>query len=186
MSDTVTNILALVERRGHEAYGAEPVSQDEHAVQSAMLAEAAGASPALVTAALLHDIGHMVSAEGERAAERGIDALHERIGQKYLRRWFGPDVTEPVFLHVAAKRYLCATEPAYRAALSPASERSLMLQGGPFTSDEVAAFLAGPHAQAAIALRRWDDEAKVPGLPLTPLAQFAPFHSRRVGVTVHR
>jgi len=84
-------------------------------------------------------------------------------------------VTEPVFLHVAAKRYLCATEPAYRAALSLASERSLMLQGGPLTPDEVSDFLASPYAEAAVALHRWDNEAKVPGLPLTPLTQFAPF-----------
>ena len=128
-----------------------------------------------VAAALLHDIGHMVSAEGEHPAERGIDALHERIGQKYLRRWFGPDVTEPVALHVAAKRYLCAAEPDYRAALSPASERSLMLQGGPFTPSEMTAFLQGPYSEAAIALRRWDDGAKVPGIDLTPLKHFEPF-----------
>jgi phosphonate degradation associated HDIG domain protein len=174
MSDVVDDIMTIVETRGHTAYGAEAVSQYEHAVQSAMLAEQAGSPPALIAAALLHDIGHMVSAEGERSAERGVDAMHERIGQKYLRRWFGPDVTEPVALHVAAKRYLCAAEPAYRAALSPASERSLMLQGGPFTPSEMAAFLQGVHAEAAIALRRWDDEAKVPGLPLTPLVHFEP------------
>jgi len=174
MIDPVETILEIVDRRGHAAYGAEPVSQYEHAMQSAMLAEAAGADAALITAALLHDIGHMVSAEGERSAERGLDGLHERIAQKYLRRWFGPDVTEPVALHVAAKRYLCAVEPDYRAALSPASERSLMLQGGPFTPDECETFLAGPHAQAAIDLRRWDDAAKIPGLPMPPLAHFAP------------
>lgn len=175
MTDVVYDIMTIVETRGRAAYGAEAVSQDEHAVQSAMLAERAGSLPALVAAALLHDIGHMVSADGEHPAERGIDALHERIGQKYLRRWFGPDVTEPVALHVAAKRYLCAAEPDYRAALSPASERSLMLQGGPFTPSEMTAFLQGPYSEAAIALRRWDDGAKVPGIDLTPLKHFEPF-----------
>jgi phosphonate degradation associated HDIG domain protein len=175
MGDVVDDILDLVATRGRAAYGREPVSQYEHALQSAMLAEEAGAEAPLIAAALLHDIGHMVHVDGERPAERDIDALHEKIGQKYLRRWFGPDVTDPVLLHVPAKRYLCATERGYRDALSPASEHSLILQGGPFTAAEVAEFLSHPHARAAIALRRWDDEAKVPDMELTPLEHFAPF-----------
>ena len=175
MSDTVTDILALVERRGHEAYGAEPVSQYEHARAECDAGAGRLRQPGTDHGGAAARHRPYGERRRERAAERGVDGLHERIGQKYLRRWFGPDVTEPVFLHVAAKRYLCATEPAYRAALSPASERSLMLQGGPFTPAEVTTFAAGPHAAAAVALRRWDDEAKVPGLPLTPLAGFAGF-----------
>jgi predicted HD phosphohydrolase len=146
-----------------------------------MLAEAAGASPALISAALLHDIGHLVEDDDALAAKRGIDAVHELVGATYLRGVFPPEVSEPVALHVPAKRYLCAVEPGYRAALSPASEHSLLLQGGPFTAAEATAFHAGPHAEAAIALRRWDDEAKVPGLALAELAHFRPILLRALG-----
>jgi phosphonate degradation associated HDIG domain protein len=172
MNAVVDELLALLETRGRAAYGKEAVSQHEHAVQAAMLAEAAGAPPALITAALLHDIGHLVEDDDFLAAERGIDAVHELVGATYLRGVFPPEVSEPVAFHVPAKRYLCAVEPGYRAALSPASEHSLILQGGPFTEDEAKEFAAGAHSKSAIALRRWDDEAKVPGLSLTPLAHY--------------
>jgi phosphonate degradation associated HDIG domain protein len=174
MTQIIDELLALLEVRGRAAYGREAVSQHEHAVQAAMLAEAASAGPALIAAALLHDIGHLVEDSDALAAERGIDAVHELVGAHYLRGVFPPAVSEPVALHVPAKRYLCATEPGYRAALSPASEHSLMLQGGIFSSAEAALFKAGPHADAAIALRRWDDEAKIPGLKLTALEHYRP------------
>ncbi|MBV9785475.1 MAG: HD domain-containing protein [Acidisphaera sp.] len=173
-ADIVSDLLDLVAERGRAAYGREAVSQYEHAVQTALLAEQAGATPELITAALLHDVGHMIHDEGERPAEHDIDALHEGLGEAYLRRWFGAAVTEPVRLHVAAKRYLCAVDVRYRARLSPASEHSLRLQGGPFEAAAATAFRAGPHAEAAIALRRWDDEAKVPGLAMPDLRHFEP------------
>jgi len=172
MSKVVDALLEVLETRGRAAYGKEAVSQHEHAVQTAMLAEAAGASSALITAALLHDIGHLVEDDDALAAEHGIDAVHEIVGANYLRGVFPPEVSEPVALHVPAKRYLCAVESGYRASLSPVSEHSLMLQGGPFTEAEAEAFRAGPYAEAAIALRRWDDAAKVPGLVLTGLAHY--------------
>lgn len=165
MSELRATLADLFERRGGAGYSLEPVTQAEHALQSALLGEAEGAPASLVTAAFLHDIGHMLSADGEAAAfKRGIDGLHEKIGGKWLARWFGPEVTEPIALHVDAKRYLCATEPGYFERLSPVSVRSLELQGGPFTPAEADEFIARPFATEAVRLRRWDERAKVEGL----------------------
>ena len=136
----------------------EPRTADE--LQSAALAEAAGAAPAVVAATLLHDLGHLVHGLADDAADHGIDTAHEEVAARWLARWFGPEVVEPIRLHVAAKRYLCATEPGYLARLSPASVLSLSLQGGPLTDADSAAFAALPHAAAAVELRRYDDEGK--------------------------
>ncbi len=156
-------ILEVLETSGAEQYGDEAVSQLQHALQCAHLAECSGAPDSLAVAALLHDFGHLIHKFGEDAAMRGIDDRHETLGRKYLARWFDEDVTAPIGLHVDAKRYLCATEPAYFDTLSPASVRSLELQGGPFSEAEAAAFIARPHAQDALAVRRWDEQAKDPG-----------------------
>lgn len=169
ISDT---IIGLFEARGATAYHGEAVSQAEHALQAAHQAETEGAADSLVVAALLHDVGHLVHGLDEDIAERGIDGRHEDAGAAWLERHFGPEVIEPVRLHVAAKRYLCATEPAYRAGLSPASKLSLELQGGPFNDEEAAQFSASRHAHDAVRLRRWDDMAKVPGLPVPGLAHY--------------
>ena len=155
-------ILEILETSGAAQYGDEAVSQLQHALQCAHLAECSGASDSLVVAALLHDFGHLIHKLGEDAARRGIDDRHEALGRKYLARWFGEDVTAPVGLHVDAKRWLCATDPAYFDTLSPASVRSLELQGGPFTEAGAAAFIAQPYAQDALAVRRWDEQAKDP------------------------
>jgi phosphonate degradation associated HDIG domain protein len=160
----VDEILRIFETRGHAEYHGESVSQREHALQSAYLAEQEGAPDALVVAALLHDIGHLIHGLAENGDELGFDARHEDAGEAFLSRWFGPEVVAPVKLHVAAKRYLCAVDPAYRAGLSPASERSLMMQGGPLTAEEASAFEAHPQSREAVRLRLWDDRAKVPGL----------------------
>jgi phosphonate degradation associated HDIG domain protein len=169
--DTITELFTT---RGHAEYHGEAVTQEEHALQAAHLAEKEGADDALVAAALLHDVGHLLHRFGEHAAEHGVDDRHEQLGRAWLARWFCPAVAEPVRLHVAAKRYLCATDPAYAAKLSPASRLSLELQGGPFTPAEAAAFEADPHHAAAVRLRRWDDAAKVPGLAVPPLAHYCP------------
>jgi len=174
----VDQVCELFATKGHAAYVGEPVSQLEHALQTAYHAEKSGAGDALVAAALLHDIGHLLHKLPEDAADHGIDTRHEQIGQAWLARHCAADVTEPVRLHVAAKRYLCATDPAYLAQLSPASVQSLGLQGGPFTADEVRRFEENPHYQAAVALRRWDDLAKVPGLEVPPLAHYRPLLTR--------
>jgi len=168
----VDEIFALFESRGDEAYFGEPVSQTEHALQAAHQAEQEGAPDALVVAALLHDIGHLVHGLDERIADRGMDGHHEAVGEAWLSRHFGPEVAEPVRLHVAAKRYLCAVDPAYRNQLSPASVQSLALQGGPLSERLVQEFERNPHCRAAIRLRRWDDMAKVPGLAVPGLEHY--------------
>lgn len=165
-------ILQIFAERGEAAYFGEAVSQSEHALQAAHLAEQEGAAPALVVAALLHDIGHLIHGMDENIADQGIDARHEEAGQVWLARYFGPEVTEPVRLHVAAKRYLCTTDLNYLAALSPASVRSLALQGGPFSDSEVAEFEKSPFFREAVRLRRWDDTAKVPKLPVPGLEHY--------------
>jgi predicted HD phosphohydrolase len=139
-----------------------------------LLAEQAGCDSALVTAALLHDIGHMVHNLGEDPASEGVDDQHEALGSVFLERWFGSAVTEPVRLHVSAKRYLCATEAGYFGRLSPDSVRSLELQGGPMSLAEVADFQALPHYNAAVRLRRFDEEAKVKGLKVPGVDHFLP------------
>lgn len=153
---SLAEIEALFARRGGDHYG-EGVSQIEHALQCAGLAEAAGASPAIVAAALLHDVGHLL--EAEDAANEG-DRRHERSGAALLARLFGAEICAPIALHVAAKRYLCAIEPAYQAGLSAASQASLALQGGPFDENGVRAFQRRRNWRAAVAVRRFDDGGK--------------------------
>jgi phosphonate degradation associated HDIG domain protein len=157
-------IILIFAERGSEEYHGEAVSQYEHAVQSAALAVADDAPESLIVAALLHDIGHLTHNEGEDAAHRGIDTRHEDDAEAWLGDFFGPEITEPIKLHVAAKRYLTAVEPEYLAGLSPASQKSLELQGGPFNDEERAEFEQHPFYAEAVRLRRWDDQAKVPGL----------------------
>jgi phosphonate degradation associated HDIG domain protein len=173
--DAVTELAGILEGKGSRRYGLSDVNQLQHALQAALLAEQAGCNAALVTAALLHDIGHMVHNLGENPADEGVDDRHEELGCAYLAALFGPEVTEPVRLHVPAKRYLCATEPDYFAKLSVDSVLSLKLQGGPMLSNEVAAFRTSPHADAAVRLRRFDEGAKIADLPTPPVAHFLPY-----------
>lgn len=158
----------------HRRYD-EVVTELEHALQCAALAAAEEAPDALVAAALLHDVGHLVLDDNvgldEELAE---DHHHEQAGARYLARWFGPAVTAPVALHVAAKRYLCATDPEYLTGLSPSSVRSLALQGGPMTAAQVASFERNLHHADAVRVRRWDDEAKVAGLRTPPFQHYEP------------
>jgi phosphonate degradation associated HDIG domain protein len=161
--DVVRHIETLFRTHGNRRYdGArgEPVSALAHALQCAQLAEWAHAEPTLVAAALLHDIGHF--SDGDLSDDL-TDDRHEVRPLPLLREHFGMAVAEPVRLHVDAKRYLVATLPEYAASLSPASVHSLALQGGPMSTQEVEDFDALPYARQAVALRRWDDLAKVPG-----------------------
>jgi len=170
--DLMAMIGAIIEGKGHRLYGLSAINQRAHALQAALLAERNGGDAALITACLLHDIGHMVHDLGQDPASEGIDDKHEELGHAWLARWFGPEVTEPVRLHVAAKRYLCATEPDYFAKLSRDSVRSLALQGGPMSAAEVAAYEANPYAERATSLRRFDEGAKVRDLATPPVAHF--------------
>lgn len=176
MSDDVLAMLGdLIDGKGEKRYGLSHVNQRAHALQAAWLAERDGGDAALIAAALVHDIGHMVHDLGEDPAAAGVDDRHEALGHAFLSRWFPPAVVEPVRLHVAAKRYLCATEADYFARLSEDSVRSLALQGGPMAAAEVAAFAAQPHHAAAVRLRRFDDAAKVAGLAVPGVAHFVPY-----------
>jgi len=165
-------IAALLEHKAEGRYGLEEISQKQHALQAALLAEQEGADAALIAAALLHDIGHLVHHLGENPAAEGVDDRHEELGNAYLSRLFGPAVTEPIRLHVAAKRFLVATQPDYAALLAADSVLSLKLQGGPMSAEEVAAFRALPHAEATVRLRRYDDQAKIKDLPTPPVSHF--------------
>src|SRR6266700_5824434 len=160
-TDPVERIADLFASEGAAEYLGEPVTQAAHMLQAAHLAEFEGADDAMVAAALLHDVGHFAGTVSGRELMRGADNRHSHAGADWLSRWFGPEVTEPVRLHVAAKRYLCSTEPDYFAKLSKDSVRSLALQVGPMSEGEVAAFRSSPHAEAATSLRRFDEGAKV-------------------------
>ncbi len=170
---TTITLLRLFKDRGGSQYGREAVSQREHALQAAFFAETAGASSSLIAAALLHDVGHLLHHLDDNAPERGIDDRHEILAAQWLQRRFGPDVVEPVKLHVAAKRFLCATEPDYLEQLSPASLLSLRLQGGVMSDEEVTLFRSHPFCKAAVELRRWDDAAKQPQLETPPIEHYA-------------
>ncbi len=123
-------------------------------------------------AALLHDIGHLLKGQEEGLADRGLDGHHEEAGRAWLAAHFGSEVTEPIYLHVAAKRYLCAVDADYLAALSPASRVSLSLQGGPMGDNERTKFESNAFFRDAIRLRRWDDTAKIPGLKVPGLDHY--------------
>ena len=167
-------IEELFTSEGAADYLGEAVTQATHMLQAAALAEQAGATPALVAAALLHDVGHFTGTMTGHDLMRGTNNRHSEQGANWLAQWFGPAVTEPVRLHVAAKRYLCAVEPGYFGRLSPASVYTLGVQGGPMAGGELAEFEANPFGKDACQVRRWDDEAKDPDAPTPALRHFVP------------
>ncbi len=171
-SALVERITRLFEQRGDNMYAGEPVTQTEHALQCAMQAEQVGASAAMIAAALLHDVGHLLHDFDEDCAEQGIDDRHEQLGAEWLQEHFGPDVSEPVRLHVPAKRYRCSVDQAYHDRLSDASKLSLRLQGGPMVADEASKFREHPFFGDAIQLRTWDEAAKATNLETPTLAHF--------------
>jgi phosphonate degradation associated HDIG domain protein len=175
---TINDLRMLFFTRGSEQYDGEPVSHLEHALQSAHLAEQADATPELITACLLHDIGHLLSRRAGTPTLEGIDDTHQRLGGMYLRGLFAPAVIDPIRLHVEAKRYLCCVDTAYHERLSDDSKRSLRLQGGVFTEEQANAFILQPGARDAVSLRVWDDRAKQPGLRTPTLEYFLEYADR--------
>jgi phosphonate degradation associated HDIG domain protein len=173
--DIIETLREIYATRGYETYeGDRRVTQTSHGLQTAMIAEAESASPAMVTAALLHDIGRIINPKDRALTDSGKDAKHEDVGRKYLEPWFGPEVTMPIKWHVAAKRYLVATDPAYAGKISAGSTRSLKGQGGLLTPEEAAAFLGQPYAAEGVQLRRWDDRAKRVDAETPPFDHFVP------------
>jgi gamma-butyrobetaine dioxygenase len=179
-------IAGLFATAGARDYLGEPVTVLAHLLQAAAQAEAAGAPPAVVAAALLHDVGHLLEADGTAglsgaALMAGRDNDHGERGAAWLASWFGPQVTEPVRLHIAAKRYLCATDPAYYGLLSEASRYTLAVQGGPMTVPQARAFEALPGHRDAISVRRWDDQAKDPAARVPGLDHYRPLLAALAG-----
>jgi [1-hydroxy-2-(trimethylamino)ethyl]phosphonate dioxygenase len=172
MTALIDEIFQVFREYGSEEYLGERVSMTEHMLQSAYAAEQDGAPPQLVAAALLHDYGHFIHDLPSDAADHGIDTQHEEVAHAFLSEHFGPEIAEPIRMHVAAKRYLCATDPSYLDELSPASVHSLNLQGGPYSPAEVAEFEMSPYARDAVRLRRYDDIGKVEGLETPDLEHY--------------
>jgi phosphonate degradation associated HDIG domain protein len=166
---SLEEIEALYAERGRATYG-EGVTQLDHALQCATLAEAAGAAPSLIVAALLHDVGHMLEAEGDMST----DDRHEITGARALKPLFDETVRAPIALHVSAKRWLCFKEKDYFAKLSAASKETLKLQGGKFNATQAAGFERHPHWRAAVELRRLDEAGKTPGAEVRSFAHFEP------------
>ncbi len=174
MALTTNDIIELLETRGQAQYGREAVSQLEHALQCAQLAERHHEPHETIAAALLHDLGHLLAEHKDdpNDAQQQHDDLHQFLALPFLRSVLPDAVLEPIRLHVDAKRYLCASEADYWESLSPASKRSLELQGGIFTHAQAEAFIAQPFAEQAVRLRRYDDLAKVPHCATPPLSHY--------------
>jgi len=175
---TVGNIVAFIgdifRRRGAESYLGENVTMSEHMLQTALLAEQAGGDAELIAGALLHDIGHYTNEFPENAAALGVDSKHESAGAAVLASFFPERVTDCVRYHVAAKRYLCATDRDYFGLLSDASVLSLNLQGGPMSAAEVVDFAKNPNLDDILQVRRWDDQGKSHGLKTPDFDHYAP------------
>ena len=170
----IDQIFENMRARADIEYG-ERVTIVAHSLQTAVFAEQDGADDLMIAAAFLHDYGHFCHEMGEDIAEHGIDAIHEELGAEALKDYFVPEVIEPMRLHVAAKRYLVATDEAYVKTVSPASMLSLKVQGGPFNAQEVAEFEANPHFKRAIQLRLYDEAGKIPDMETPDLEYYRPF-----------
>ena len=174
-TDIKKTLASMFAQRGDSEYGGEPVTQVQHALQSAMLAEDEDSSPALIVASLLHDIGHLLHDLPDDAPDQGIDDHHETSGYRFLEKYFDAAVSEPVRRHVAAKRYLCTIDPDYLGMLSRPSVVSFHLQGGMMSADEIAEFESAPYWEESLRLRKWDDLAKVADLKTPSIEHFLDF-----------
>jgi len=179
----VPTIERMFKERSEDEYAGEAVTVAQHMLQGGHLAAEAGADDALVAAALLHDIGHFTSAFGMYDPSDTEDKHHDEAGGDFLEPFFPPVVTACVRLHVAAKRYLCATNPDYFDKLSDASVHTLELQGGPMSPDEVAAFETNPWHREAVRVRLWDEAGKDPEMVVPGIAHYGPLLERVVNAT---
>ena len=170
----IDEIFENMRRNAHMEYG-ERVTIVAHSLQTAVFAERDGADDLMIASAFLHDYGHFIHDLGEDIADKGIDAIHEELGAEALRDYFVPEVIEPMRLHVAAKRYLVATDVEYVKTVSPASMLSLQVQGGPFNEAEVREFEANPYYKRAIQLRLYDEAGKVPDMDVPAFEYYRPF-----------
>lgn len=172
MGLTLDEIGKLYRDGGHLPYGGTGVTHLQHALQTATLAQAAGAAPPLVVAALLHDLGHIIMLHSALQGVDGTDCKHQYFVLPFLRDLFGADVLEPIRLHVEAKRYLCFVEPSYTLDWPLAAQAWLAQEGGGFDALQASEFAAIPWASDAIKLRRWDDAARVEHIHTPDLRYF--------------
>ena len=178
-SDFIDTLERIFETEGSAEYLGEDVSMAEHMIQTAMNAEKAGASDTMIAAALIHDIGHFAHAQPD---PDDWNRNHSEAGSNFLKDHFGPEVCEPVRLHVNAKRYLCAVEPSYFDLLSNASVHTLELQGGPMSPEQCAEFETNDWHKDAVQLRRWEEAGKQEGVVTPKFAHFKPVLERVLGV----
>ena len=178
---SIDSILAMYSTWGNETYD-EDITQLAHALQCAALAHHEGSSEELIAAALLHDIGHLFEIERNNGPDYTTNLQHELTGSEYLSELFPPAVTAPIAMHVEAKRYLAANEAGYFDGLSRGSQRSLDVQGGPFTAAESARFMGLEGSADAVKLRRWDDFGKVIGLDVPDFDTWIPLLLRVTSV----
>ena len=172
MSKVFAEIEEIFNAKLAEEYLGEDVKLVEHMLQCADLAKSVAAPDYLIVAALLHDIGHLLVDDAEGAHHEGVDLHHDLVGAKWLEARFPATVSEPVRLHVAAKRYLVTTNHDYLAKLSHASVQTLYMQGGPLNQEEVIEFISREGAEDAVRVRLWDDLAKVRDKPTSALEDF--------------
>ncbi len=169
---TADRVIDFLSTAGQAEYHGERVSQLEHALQAANNASQNGGTEQEIIAALLHDLGHIWPVEGRQITSVGVVA-HDRIGAEALRELgFSDDVADIVSGHVAAKRYLVATDRDYSARLSDVSVESLRRQGGPMSVEEIEDFTSSPNWRSMVRIRTWEDLAKTPGVDVPGLEAY--------------
>jgi phosphonate degradation associated HDIG domain protein len=186
IDDKVNEVFSLYERRGGEDYIGEPVSQLEHMLQAGDLAFRAGYDDEVVLAAFFHDIGHLID-EDHLDSMDGFGVVdHEGVGAQYLLdRGFSARIAILVKSHVEAKRYLTYRQPEYLAKLSPASQQTLLFQGGMMNEEEAVAFEQDPYFDLKVKMRLWDDEAKLTDITLLELNFFKELAIQHLSITQH-
>ena len=178
----IERLQKLFEYGAAKSYGSQEIGMCDHMLRTAALAKQDNAPDTLVAAALLHDVGHFLvdyspTYEDARHAamlDASRDKRHEVVGAAFLKPFFGPAITEPIRLHVSAKRYLSAVDPNYQKGLTATTQHTLKLQGGPMTAAEVADFRSNPYGEASARLRRYDDDSLCSRTPIQEFSYYRP------------